>query len=79
MTTTLLSMLTAVAIVFMVIVLPIWLFLHYLTRMKAMQGLSKQDETVLSTLWQTSVQMKERIETLETILDEKHPDWRNQS
>jgi len=72
-------MMTAVAIVFMIVVLPIWLFLHYLTRMKKMQGLSKKDEATLAELWQTSVQMKNRIETLETILDEKHPDWRNNS
>jgi phage shock protein B len=61
----------------MLVVLPIWLLLHYVTKMKKMQGLSKEDEQTLSELWQTSVRLKERIRTLETILDEKHPDWRN--
>lgn len=79
MSTTVFGMMTAMAIVFMVIVLPIWLFLHYLTRMKKNQGLSKEDEAILSELWQTSVQMNKRIETLETILDQKHPNWRNRS
>ena len=77
MSTTLFGMLTVMIIVFMVVVLPIWLLLHYLAKMKKMQGLSKQDEATLSELWQAGGQMKKRIETLETILDEKYPDWRD--
>ncbi len=79
MTTPLFGMLTAVIIVFMVVVLPIWLLLHYLAKMKKMQGLSKKDEATLSELWQNGSQMKQRIATLETILDEKYPDWRDKS
>ncbi len=79
MTTPLFGMLTAVIIVFMVVVLPIWLLLHYLAKMKKMQGLSKKDESTLSELWQNGSQMKQRIATLETILDEKYPDWRDKS
>ncbi len=79
MSTTLFGMLTAVIIVFMVVVLPIWLLLHYLAKMKKMQGLSKKDEATLSELWQNGSQLKERIATLETILDEKIPDWRDKS
>ena len=76
MTTTLFGMLSAVIIVFMVVILPIWLLLHYLAKMKKLQGLSKKDEATLAELWQTGSQMKKRIEALETILDEKDPDWR---
>ena len=79
MSTTLFGMLTAVIIVFMVVVLPIWLLLHYLAKMKKMQGLSKKDEVALSELWQNGNQMTQRIATLETILDEKYPDWRDKS
>ena len=79
MSTPLFGMLTAVIIVFMVVVLPIWLLLHYLAKMKKMQGLSKKDEATLSELWQNGSQLKERIATLETILDEKIPDWRDKS
>ncbi len=77
MSTTLFGMLTVMIIVFMVVVLPIWLLLHYLAKMKKMQGLSKKDEATLSELWQAGGQMKKRIETLETILDEKYPEWRD--
>ncbi|MCD6581976.1 MAG: envelope stress response membrane protein PspB [Desulfuromusa sp.] len=79
MSTTLFGMLTAVIIVFMVVVLPIWLLLHYLAKMKKMQGLSKKDEATLSELWQNGSQLQQRIATLETILDEKNPDWRDKS
>lgn len=79
MSTTLFGMLTAVIIVFMVVVLPIWLLLHYLAKMRKMQGLSKKDEETLSNLWKNGSQLKKRIATLETILDEKYPDWRDKS
>ena len=52
MSTTLFGMLTVIAIVFMVVVLPVWLLLHYLTRMKAMRGLNKEDEAALEKLWE---------------------------
>jgi phage shock protein B len=47
--------------------------------MKKMQGLSKKDEATLSELWQNGSQLRQRIATLETILDEKIPDWRDKS
>ncbi|MFK5926331.1 MAG: envelope stress response membrane protein PspB [Desulfuromusa sp.] len=79
MTTALFGMLTAVTIAFMVVVLPIWLLLHYLAKIKKMQGLSKKDEAMLSELWQTGGLLKKRIATLETILSETNPDWRDKS
>jgi len=77
MTTTVFGMLTVLAIIFMVVVLPVWLLLHYLTKMKGMRGLSAEDEAALEKLWKNSAAMEERINTLETILDEHHPSWRN--
>ena len=79
MTTTALGMLTAIAIIFMVVVLPVWLLLHYLTKMKEMRGLSSEDEVALEKLWKSSAAMEERIATLETILDEHHPNWRSKA
>lgn len=76
MTTTVFGMLTAVAIVFMIVVLPVWLLLHYLTKMKSMRGLATEDEAALEKLWKSAAAMEERINTLETILDEHHPNWR---
>ena len=78
MMTTVFGMLTIIAVIFMVVVMPVWLLLHYLTRMKAMRGLSKEDQAALEQLWQDAGQMKKRIKSLETILDIKYPEWRNE-
>jgi phage shock protein B len=78
MSTTVFGMLTVLAIIFMVVVLPVWLLLHYLTRMKAMRGLSKEDEAALEKLWEESARMEKRIQSLEIILDNRHPNWRNE-
>ena len=78
MSTTVFGMLTVIAIIFMVVVLPVWLLLHYLTRMKAMRGLSKEDEVALKKLWEESGRMEKRIQSLEIILDNRHPNWRNE-
>jgi len=78
MSTTVFGMLTVMAIVFMVVVLPVWLLLHYLTRMKGMRGLKQEDEAALEKLWEDAVRMEKRIASLETILDIKHPEWRDE-
>ncbi|MDH5631620.1 MAG: envelope stress response membrane protein PspB [Gammaproteobacteria bacterium] len=67
---------TALGVVFMVVVLPVWLFFHYLAKMKTNRGLTAEDEKMLVELWETARKMEQRIESLETILTEKVPDWR---
>ena len=69
----------ALPILFMVIVAPLWLILHYSAKMKASKALSQVDEETLSDLWQQSEKMEQRIESLETILDEEVPGWRTRS
>ena len=66
-------------IVFIVIVLPLWLILHYLAKAKNAKGLSKEDEGMLTQLWEIATRMESRIETLETILDDEAPGWRKKS
>lgn len=63
-------------IVFVTIVLPIWLVLHYITKWKQSRGLSSDDERMLEDMWQSATRMEERIQTLEEILDAKSPEWR---
>ncbi len=65
-----------VAVLFTVIVLPLALILHYLTKWKEAKGLSNDDEKMLEDLWQDAQRMESRINTLETILDDEVPDWR---
>lgn len=63
-------------VVFMAVVAPLWLVLHYLTRWRATKTLSSEDETMLLELWQSAKRMEQRIAALETILDHDAPGWR---
>lgn len=64
---------------FVLIVLPLWLVLHYLTRWRSARGLSAEDERMLVELWQSAKKMESRIATLETILDAEAPGWRGRT
>ncbi|MGK9167891.1 envelope stress response membrane protein PspB [Inquilinus limosus] len=66
-------------IVFLVIVAPIWLVLHYVTRWRSARTLSREDERMLVDLWESAKRMELRIATLEKILDAEAPQWRRPS
>ncbi|MBW8727243.1 MAG: envelope stress response membrane protein PspB [Inquilinus limosus] len=63
-------------IIFLVIVAPIWLVLHYVTRWRSSRTLSREDERMLVDLWESAKRMELRIQTLEKILDAEAPQWR---
>lgn len=67
----------APVIIFMVIVAPIWLILHYRSKGQVSQGLSEEEYIQLSNLSETADKMADRIQTLEAILDAETPEWRN--
>ncbi|MDX2369778.1 MAG: envelope stress response membrane protein PspB [Colwellia sp.] len=67
----------APVIIFLVIVAPIWLVLHYRSKGQVSQGLSEEEYIQLSNLSETADKMADRIKTLEAILDAETPDWRN--
>lgn len=67
----------APVIIFMVIVAPIWLILHYRSKGQVSQGLSEEEYIQLSDLSEMADKMADRIKTLEAILDAETPDWRN--
>ena len=66
-------------VLFMVIVAPLWLVLHYVAKFRASKALSQVDEETLAELWQLSEKLEQRIDSLETILDEEVPGWRTRS
>ena len=70
------GLLMAPIIIFMVIVAPIWLILHYRSKRQISQGLSEDEYRQLSDLSEAADQMAERIQTLEAILDAETPQWR---
>ncbi len=63
-------------IIFMIIVAPIWLILHYRSKRQVSQGLSEEEYVELSELSELADKMVDRIQTLEAILDAETPDWR---
>ena len=71
-------MLFVLAIIFMVIVLPFVVIMHYSTKWKATKGLSDDEHRMLEDLWKESQAMQSRVNALETILDGQVPDWRKQ-
>jgi phage shock protein B len=68
-----------VAIVFVAVVLPLVVVLHYVTKWKSSRVLSKDEERMLEELWDSAQKMESRINTLETILDDEVPDWRKRT
>jgi phage shock protein B len=67
----------APVIIFMVIVAPIWLILHYRSKGQVSQGLSEEEYIQLTDLSEMADKMADRIKTLEAILDAETPEWRN--
>ncbi|APC11655.1 MULTISPECIES: envelope stress response membrane protein PspB [Providencia] len=64
-------------IIFLIFILPIWLWLHYSKKNNG-QG-SQLTENEIQRLMQLAEQashMQQRIKTLEDILDAEHPNWR---
>ncbi|EOU9559407.1 envelope stress response membrane protein PspB [Cronobacter dublinensis] len=62
---------------FVLFVLPVWLWLHYSNR-SGRDALSQSEQQRLAQLNEESQHMRERIRALEQILDAEHPNWRNQ-
>jgi len=68
-----------IGIVFVSLVLPLVVILHYVTKWKGTRSFSSEDEKMLEDLWDSSQRMESRINTLETILDDRVPDWRKKT
>lgn len=66
-------------VLFVTIVLPIVIVMHYMTKWKATKGLSNDEQRLLEDLWRDTQAMQSRVNALETILDGEVPDWRKKS
>lgn len=63
-------------ILFLTIVAPLFVVLHFVTKWKQSREISGDDEQMLEDLYLLSQRMEERLITLEKILDAELPDWR---
>jgi len=68
-----------IPILLLTVCAPLWIVFHYVAKMKTSKGLTKEDEKMLSEIWESTNRMEERIKTLERILDIEAPDWRARS
>lgn len=65
-------------VLFMVIVAPIWIVMHYRSVSRSSRSLSDDDRESIDTMLVTVDKLNERILSLEAILDADHPNWRQQ-
>ena len=63
-------------VVFMVLVAPIWLILHYRSKRQHGSALSDREQAELDALADIADQLSERVRTLEAILDSEVHSWR---
>ncbi len=70
------SLATVAVVIFLTVVAPIIVIMHFITKWRQQRQMSKEDEVLIEDLWQLSQRLNDRIVTLERILDAESPDWR---
>jgi phage shock protein B len=70
------DLLAVALIVFIAVPAPLFIVLHFITKWKQSLEISGGDEKMLEDLWLLSQKLEERLEALETILDNDSPEWR---
>lgn len=66
------------SVIFLSIVAPLWLILHYWSKHKSNRGLSDDDQSLMESLTHTIEGLEQRIDSLERILDDQHQGWRRE-
>lgn len=64
-------------VIFLGILAPLWVVLHYRTKARAASGLTSRERAELNDMIEVANKMAARIETLEAILDVESPGWRD--
>lgn len=65
------------AILFMVVVAPLWITMHYRSVNRSSRSLSEEDRKSIEHMLVTVDKLTDRIGTLESILDVEHANWRD--
>ena len=65
-------------ILFVVIVAPMWITMHYRSVNRSTRSLNQEDRESIEHMLETVDKLTDRIGALESILDADHPDWRKQ-
>ena len=70
------QMLLVPMILFMVIVAPTWIVMHYRSLNQSSRPLTEEGRQSLEAMLVAVDQLVDRIESLESILEADHPNWR---
>ena len=70
------EMLFVPMVLFMVIVAPTWIVMHYRSVNRSSRQLTDEDREALEAMLVAVDQLSGRIESLESIPDADHPNWR---
>ena len=65
-------------ILFLTVVAPIWITMHYRSVNRSSRSLNEEDRQSIEQMLETVDKLTDRIGALESILDDDHPDWREQ-
>lgn len=63
-------------ILFLVVVVPVWLKLHYGEKRRQSRELSTEEWTDFEATLENAEKLEQRVITLERILDDRDPNWR---
>lgn len=66
-------------VLFLVVVAPVWIVMHYRSVNRSSRGLSQGDRKTIEHMLVTVDKLGDRIGVLEDILDVDHPNWRQQT
>lgn len=70
------DLITIAVVLFILIPLPLLIVFHFVTKWKQTREISGGDERLIEDLWALSNRLEDRLEALETILDNEMPEWR---
>ncbi len=70
------ELLALAVIVFIAVPAPLFIVLHFITKWKQSREISGGEEMMLEDVWLLAQCLEQRLESLETILDNELPDWR---
>jgi phage shock protein B len=59
-------------VVFLTIVAPLWIVLHYISRWRGQKVMSATDQASLTSLYEAIRRMEDRVNSLETVLRDHH-------
>jgi len=72
-------MIGVILIVIFSVPVPVFIVLYFVTKWKQSREISGGDEKMMEDLWQLSLRLEDRMEALETILDNEVSDWRKKT